>query len=118
MNIDKFGHHVHKRLRLTELFDFTDIALTKNEQGHFDIQSSRLKGLKTPKESDDAVNKEYVDIKINNLRGDVQFLLNKALKDVQGVLNNFIKDVYTKRELDNIIQSMKKDEAAGGKRTP
>lgn len=118
MNIDKFGHHVHKRLRLSELFDFTDNALTKNKDGHFDLQSSRLKGLRAPQEINDAVNKEYVDIKSNDLREDVKFLLNEAIKDLHGVLNDFIKDVYTRSELDNIIKSLMKDEAAGGKRNP
>lgn len=29
MNIDKFGHHIHKRLRVSALLDFQDKALLK-----------------------------------------------------------------------------------------
>lgn len=58
MNVDKFGHHVHKRLRLGNL---SDEALVKSEGGDYNLHSSRLKGVKLPVTPDDAVNKQYVD---------------------------------------------------------
>lgn len=77
MNIDKFGHHVHKRLRVSELFDFDDLV-KKTETGEVDLKSSYLKGLPSPKSRDHAVNKEYVDNLINNL--DKNIVLDKYLK--------------------------------------
>lgn len=77
MNIDKFGHHVHKRLRVSELFDFDDIV-KKTETGEVDFKSSYLKGIPLPKSRDHAVNKEYVDNLINNLNHNM--VLDKYLK--------------------------------------
>lgn len=59
MNVDKFGHHVHKRLRKSITSDSEKILKTEN--GEFDLHSTRLKGVKLPLASDDVVNKEYVD---------------------------------------------------------
>lgn len=60
MNIDKFGHHVHKRLRRSEIFD-NDNVLSKSENGEFNLRLVRLRGIKSPSSADDAANKEYVD---------------------------------------------------------
>lgn len=64
MNIDKFGHHVHKRLRRSYSFDPDDV-LTKTENGEFDLRYVRLTGVKYPLDKYDVVNKEYVDNLIN-----------------------------------------------------
>lgn len=61
MNVDKFGHHVHKRLRLENSLFWPSNVLTKSVEGEYNLQSSRLKGVKLPVSPDDAVNKEYVD---------------------------------------------------------
>ncbi|KAG7294967.1 hypothetical protein JYU34_015123 [Plutella xylostella] len=63
MNIDKFGHHVHKRLRAMDSFEFTlsNKVLVQNESGDYDLRQSRLKGLQLAVAADEAVNKEYVD---------------------------------------------------------
>lgn len=118
MNIDKFGHHVHKRLRLTDLFDFTDHPLTLKKYENDELNSSILKNVQTPKDSNDAVNKEYIDTITKNLcnKEEVNFILNEFMKEVQRVLDRFIKDVYTKFEVDNIISSLSKDEATSSKR--
>lgn len=57
MTIDKFGHHVHRQTKTID----TNIFLMKSEDGSFDIQSSKLIGLRTPTSEDEAVNKQYVD---------------------------------------------------------
>ena len=62
MNVDKFGHHIHKRMRLSELLEFNNNALLKSESGDFDMKAVRLRGIRSPVEADDAVNKEYIDL--------------------------------------------------------
>lgn len=68
MNIDKFGHHVHKRMRVSDPVELIPLnkVLFRNESGDYDLKSSRLKGLKLAVSADEAVNKEYVD-QNNNL---------------------------------------------------
>ncbi|KAG7301835.1 hypothetical protein JYU34_013223 [Plutella xylostella] len=118
MNIDKFGHHVHKRLRFSDLLGIADNALLKKENGYYDLQSSRLKGLQAPQELSEAVNKEYVDTIIKDLctKDEVRFIMSEVLKETERVMNVFINDVYTKHEVDKIIKSVTKDEATSSKR--
>lgn len=117
MNIDKFGHHVHKRLRLAELFEFTENALIKKENGCYDLQSSRLKGLQTPQELNEAVNKEYVDMNLKKVcsKEEIKVIVDEVYKEVQRIINLFINNVYTKAEVDRRLKSLNKDEGAGGK---
>ncbi len=61
MNVDKFGHHIHKRMRFSELLEFNGNALLKSESGDFDLKKCRLRGIRSPVDPDDAVNKDYVD---------------------------------------------------------
>lgn len=61
MNVDKFGHHVHKRLRLDNSLFLPSNALTKSAEGEYNLQLTRLKGVKLPLSPDDAVNKQYID---------------------------------------------------------
>lgn len=61
MNVDKFGHHVHKRQRITNCSFLVDQALTKSEEGDFNLHSSRLKGTRLPVSPDEVANKQYVD---------------------------------------------------------
>ncbi|KAH9640089.1 hypothetical protein HF086_016020 [Spodoptera exigua] len=59
--LDKFGHHIHKRMRFSELLEFNGNALLKSESGDFDLKKCRLRGIRSPVDPDDAVNKDYVD---------------------------------------------------------
>lgn len=103
MNIDKFGHHVHKRMRLSELFEFNENALIKSESGEFDLKSSRLGGIRSPIEPDDAVNKSYVDQinantlkEVNKLIGSLRSqILRDAQNTVQATLKAKIPEVLT-----------------------
>ena len=91
MNVDKFGHYIHKRMRLSELFEFNEKALLKSETGDFDLKTSRLRGIISPVEADDAVNKEYVD----RLNADTLKELNNLVvsKDYVDRLNaNMLKE--------------------------
>lgn len=105
MNIDKFGHHIHKRMRLSEIFDVTDKALTKNESGDFDLQFARLKGVKAPVAGDDVVNKDYVDQTIKSFytKVEVQSLLAGIKTDMQVILHQFTRDFYTKANIEKIL---------------
>lgn len=130
MNIDKFGHHIHKRMRLSELVNFSD-TLTKSEVGDFDIKKNRLRGLNLPLDPDEAVNKQYVDeivnrndnlltkteaghfdVKQNRLRG-----LNLPVDQDEAVNKQYVdqkcQNIFNKEELHNMMQlflEAKKDE--------
>lgn len=120
MNIDKFGHHVHKRMRLSELFDFNEKALIKSDNGDFDVKTLRLRGIRSPKEADDAANKDYVDhlnantIKeLNKLIGslraqitiDVRNTVQATLKGkIPEVLSHLQDNFYTKADIDKLLQ--------------
>lgn len=100
MNIDKFGHHVHKRFRFAQNYDET---LHKSENGDFDLRSSRLKGLKSPLFNDEAVNKEYVD-HINKV---IQTNLANVLLRLQQInshLEEIDKKFCTKADVIKIIK--------------
>lgn len=115
MNIDKFGHYIHKRMRLTELFECNGNALTKTENGEFDLKAATLRGVRTPVEPDDAVNKVYVDQLITKITKDLHkaMLLMQAriMDDVQNTLKAKIYEVsihledkfYTKTAVDNLL---------------
>lgn len=99
MNIDKFGHHVHKRLRFAESFVNCDETLRKSDGGDFDLHFARLKGLKSPVSNDDAVNKEYVDhlnkVTQNNL---ANVLLR--LRHIDSVLKTIEEKIFTKEDVN------------------
>lgn len=88
--MDKFGNYVHKRLRREPTYSDLSYILMKNDRGEYDLKSSRLKGLTIPLSSDEAVNKQYIDqkldefynkleldAKIKNINTQIQMLLNQ-----------------------------------------
>lgn len=100
MNVDKFGHYIHKRMRLTDLFEFNENALLKTENGDFDLKTLRLRGIRSPVEADDAVNKDYVDRLNANMLKELNNLAVK--KDYVDRLNaNMLK------EFNNMIGSLR-----------
>lgn len=106
MNIDKFGHHVHKRLRVPESQDLNKWFQYVN--GEFDLHLTRLKGIKSPTTADDAVNKEYVDTLLKRFctREEIAAELQKVKKDILLLLK---QQLETKQEvkahsLSKIIQ--------------
>lgn len=117
MNIDKFGHYIHKRMRLSELFECYDNALTKTENGEFDLKATTLRGIRTPVEPDDAVNKDYVDQFMTNITKDLYnsmlLMRTQIMNDVQNTLKAKISEVsihledkfYTKTVVDNLLAS-------------
>jgi hypothetical protein len=109
MNVDKFGHHVHKRLRLSEhiLID-TDSTLQKSETGDYDLKSSKLKGLQFPNDEDEAVNKAYVDKSVQELKNEiknihthVKLYLNNLEKANNARLSSLF---YSKTQIDQLFQ--------------
>lgn len=109
MNIDKFGHHIHKRMRFSELFSFTDNSLMKIG-GEYDLKHTRLKGVKLPTTSDDAANKEYVDNagRIFYRKDDTLALVEAIKPEIAKFLHHSLKDYYTKSEVNKIVQLVKK----------
>lgn len=109
MNIDKFGHHVHKRLRLTEYIDTLNDYLVKSDTGYYDLKSSKLKGLSFPNEDDEAVNKAYMDKTVEEIRKEIQKVNNNVknyLNSLEKVTLNRISTLYyTKTEIDNLIEA-------------
>lgn len=131
MNVDKFGNYIHKRMRLTELFDFSENALFKSESGEFDLKSSKLKGIKPPVDADDAVNKDYVDQlsthtiqefnkMIGSLRAqiikDVQKTVQVTLKaNVSSILPHYEEKFYTKAEVNELLEKIRNGKTANSK---
>lgn len=114
MNIDKFGHHVHKRLRLAEYIDTFSDTLVKSDTGHFDLKSSKLKGLTAPEEDDEAVNKAYLDKTVQEIRDEIKKVsldVKKYLNNLEKVTSNRLGNLYyTKTEIDQLIKPKNKNE--------
>ena len=110
MNVDKFGHHVHKRLRLAEVFNISDNVLLRSENGDYDFKTSRLKGVKTPTSTDDAVNKQYIDELIKGCYDKKE--IDTKLKSIKSQIDLLTKQCdnkfCTKADLNNLIKSIKK----------
>lgn len=77
MNIDKFGHHVHKRLRFNNFLDSDTLQLTSDNR-ELKIFSLRLQNL--PTDSDHAVNKRYVDSLVKDLN------MNKSTDTISNLI--------------------------------
>lgn len=103
MNIDKFGHHVHKRLRFAQNFTNCEEVLKKSENGDFDLRLSRLTGLKSPLSSEDAVNKEYIDGINKTIQSNLASILLR-LRRIDSVLKQIDEKFYTKQDIDKIIK--------------
>lgn len=101
MNIDKFGHHIHKRLRVSEIFDFHDKALLKKDSGEYDLQLSKLKGVMRPQFPDEAVNKEYLDEVLKSLKQEINAKITQIFK-------HFGEQFVSKGELDNKLNQFEK----------
>lgn len=108
MNIDKFGHHVHKRLRITQSFINCDDTLKKSENGDFDLRLSRLTGLKSPLSNVDAVNKEYVDGINKSIQNNLANIL-LHLRHIDTILKQFDEKFYTKEDIHKITSKTIKE---------
>jgi hypothetical protein len=118
MNIDKFGHHVHKRLRVSEVSELKYKALLRTEAGHFDLQSLRLKGVVEPLSPDDAVNKQYVDKYIQNTYE--KKYLDSMFDTINGQILHLASQLklnfYTNKEIDRILKNKYNDKRANSER--
>lgn len=111
MNIDKFGHHVHKRLRRSEYIDIVNDSLLKSEAGDYDLKLTKLRGLTSPENDDEAVNKAYVDNQIQNLRSEINEVHSNIkiyLSQLEKLTNKHLSTLstlfYSKTEIDKLIQ--------------
>lgn len=104
--MDKFGNHINKKLNLQLFYDNFSNILLRNKTGEFDLQHSRITGVKTPLRDTDAVNKEYVDRKCESYLNNQNEILIDTLKlDIEKHIQNFKELFYTKVELDKIVKS-------------
>lgn len=108
MNVDKFGHHIHKRMRLSEVFDLTDKTILKSPDGHFNLQNNRLRGVTAPIDADDVANKGYVDQVINKLasKTEVEVFVSKVKQVIMKMVENKMEDLFTKT-IAHVDQSVK-----------
>lgn len=107
MNIDKFGHHVHKRMRVMDMTDKISIdkLLARNDNGDFDVKQSRLKGLKLPEGADEAVTKEYVDENYKICCRQQDFLTEiKYIKTELQLLKTQLRSMCTTVEVGKLIR--------------
>lgn len=120
MDIDKFGHHVHKRLRAGEISELKYKALLRTEAGYFDLKSSRLKGVVNPLSSDDAVNKQYVDECIQNIyeKKYIDSLFNTINNQIRQLATQLKLNFYTKKEIDDIFKKLNNDKTTNSERDP
>lgn len=120
MNIDKFGQHVHKRLRAGEISGLKYKALLLTEAGHFDLKSLRLKGVVKPLSSDDAVNKQYVDEYIQNMyeKKYIDSSFDTINNQIQQLASQLKLNFYTKKEIHDILEKLNNDKTANSERDP
>lgn len=112
MNVDKFGHHVHKRLRVLDFFDIYNEALIKSDSGDFDLKQKRLRGLKNPVFEDEAVNKQFLDFTLKQYYTKKEFdsrvktTVESHLKQFKEKLHEALfASYYTKPEIDQMLAS-------------
>jgi hypothetical protein len=119
MNIDKFGHHVHKRLRAYEVSDLNYKALLRTNGACFE-GSLQLKGVAEPLSPDDAVNKQYVDKYIQNMydKTYIDSLFNTINNQIQQLSSQLKINFYTNKEIDNILKNIKNGKATNSERDP
>lgn len=110
MNVDKFGHHVHKRLRVSDYIGALNDTLNKAETGYYDLKQTRLRGLPVPVSEDEAVNKEFVDFALKKYytKTEVDIKVKAAvdsyIKQFKDRLFEAIsKSYYTRSEIDNLL---------------
>lgn len=94
MNVDKFGHHIHKRQRFTDIEQ--NCALKNIGDLNLSVQYKRLKHLKNPIDLYDAATKEYTDLAIADF-------WNKNIPKVIDQITNKIEEL--KKEQNQIIQN-------------
>lgn len=117
MNVDKFGHHVHKRLQISKLFDFTDNCLSKKENGVYDLQKSRLTGVKLPVSPNDVASKEYVDNKTAHCisKEEMSTIMESIKTDIQTYFAQLEKKFCTKEYVDKLIPKSQNVQRTSGK---
>lgn len=112
MNIDKFGHHVHKRLlQAQNSLNILDNTLHKSESGEFDLRLARLKGVALPISSDDAVNKQYVDITLQKFytKTEIDAELKNIKNNILALVNQFQPKLQTTTEEKKMNNEQKRN---------
>lgn len=61
MNVDKFGHHIHKNKSFKHGVISTDCVLDITNDGQLDAKDKLIKNVQLPKDIQDCATKGYVD---------------------------------------------------------
>lgn len=103
MNIDKFGHHIHKNLRFSELLNFRENCLVKKNNGEYNLYFHRLKGVKSPQDADEVVNLEYLDHRMNAFyhKYDIDMIIANTKKEIMREVNDLITNLKTEIPSNN-----------------
>lgn len=97
-NIDKFGHTVHKRLRIGDFFS-SEKTFSKTLEGHISAQSKRLTDLQNPIQPSDAVTKNYLEEQLKIIKKEIQSIktnIKKLLSDKEAQKEKIIQDISPK----------------------
>lgn len=123
MNIDKFGHHVHKRLRLDQILglhtNISEKALVKSSSGEYNLNSATLKGLKLPVAPDEAASKAYVDKLSHKFirKEDLNTQLQIIRKDLHEYIKTNLISLYTHlKEEEEVKQKKQNEQTTNNKR--
>lgn len=110
--MDKFGHHIHKQLRSLDFLDFYSRILLKTDKGDFDLHSTKLTGITSPLNAEDAVNKDYVDKIVQSFvnKQDVHIALELMKKEITSTVDKLKAEYYTKDEVNGFLKSILKNE--------
>lgn len=113
MNVDKFGHHVHKRQRFGEIIRI-ECALKRTDDNNLSIENRRLQNLSSPQELNDAATKEYTDKAISDFW--VNHIKKKYLLDLFFQLDKLENKINSRLDLIENKNLKQDEQGTGGKR--
>lgn len=78
MNVDKFGHHINKKIKFNNIYINGCIKL--DQRGNFDVENKKISNLQQPSENNDATTKLYVDTLMNHYSNKIMETLRKEFQ--------------------------------------
>lgn len=97
MTLDKFGRSSKQTYKIIKTT--SGISITQNENGDFDMQNKILVNLKSPENEADAVNRLYLDKKINQLTEEYKIFRNEVMNNQFENLNNKVDKLFEEYEI-------------------
>lgn len=90
MNVDKFGHHIHKNKRFKCDVYSTECVLDLTYDGQFDAKDKLIKNVQLQKDIQDCATKGYVD-KLSDVFFKRLQTLEQSFTELNRVIENNIK---------------------------